>query len=174
MLWFGCLARLAFSGAWAVASAHHLRIMFGLLAMVCGGCPQQRGPLRSAIVQSCARPLPWSLSHRKPCASISRTAVCAPERVNHETALNKDVCDRSASELAWSCVAEMAEKTKKCRYCDQAYSGGPVRIKAHILSSCSNMVVEVLTDEFRAPAAPRAMMQLQLGGGIPRPRAPIT
>ena len=24
------------------------------------------------------------------------------------------------------------------------------------------------------PAAPRAMMQLQLGGGIPRPRAPIT
>ena len=53
------------------------------------------------------------------------------------------------------------------------YSGGPVRIKAHILSSCSNMV-EVLTDEFRAPAAPRAMMQLQLGGGIPRPRAPIT
>ena len=53
---------------------------------------------------------------------------CAPKRVNHETALNKDVCDRSASELAWSCVAEMTEKTKKCRFCDQAYSGGPVRI----------------------------------------------
>ena len=157
-------------GAWAVASAH-LRIMLGLLAMRGLSTAARAFAFRNrAVLCATASVVPFAPEALR----FFNLSHCAPElRVNHETALNKDVCDRSASELAWSCVAEMTEKTKKCRFCDQAYSGGPVRIKAHILSSCSNMV-EVLTDEFRAPAAPRAMMQLQLGGGIPRPRAPIT
>jgi len=129
-------------GGFRSSSAHHV---WPLGYRYAGAvlCPQQRGPLRSqscspvrtaSVVPFAQEALRFNLSH------------CAPtKRVNHETALNKDVCDRSASELAWSCVAEMTEKTKKCRFCDQAYSGGPVRIKAHILSSartwwrCSQM-----------------------------------
>ena len=149
-----------------------VRIMLGLLAMRGLSTAARAFAFRNRAVLCATASVAVPFAPEALCFNLSH---CAPERVKHETALNKDVCDRSASELAWSCVAEMMteKKTKKCRLCDQAYSGGPVCIKAHILSSCSNMV-EVLTDEFRAPAAQRAMMQLQLGGGIPRPRAPIT
>ena len=79
--------RLAFSGAWAVASAH-LRIMIGLLAMRGLSTAARAFAFRnravlcataSVMVPFAPEALRFNLSH------------CASERVNHETALNKDV-----------------------------------------------------------------------------------
>jgi len=78
--------RLAFSGAWAVASAH-LRIMLGLLAMRGLSTAARAFAFRNrAVLCTTASVVPFAQE-----ALRFNLSHCAPERVNHETALNKDV-----------------------------------------------------------------------------------
>ena len=158
--------RLAFSGAWAVASAH-LRIMLGLLAMQGLSTAARAFAFRNRAVRVFSN-----------LNLLSRFQDFVRGVVEWDDEMAVELSPEEEEELAAQLEADEEdaegelqraeeEAGVRTRNSPEGFHTAPASLSGRDRGSGRGR-------GRGRPAAPRAMMQLQLGGGIPRPRAPIT